>query len=72
MAKKITVTKTLKDFEDILPASIFIRIHHSYIININCIEKYIRGEGGQVLMKNGALLDVARRKKQEFLAAIGH
>ncbi len=69
--KKITVTKTLKDFEELLPASTFIRIHHSYIININCVEKYIKGEGGQVLMSNGTTLDVARRKKQEFLAAIG-
>jgi two-component system LytT family response regulator len=70
--KKITVAKTLKDFEELLPGSIFIRIHHSYIININCIEKYIRGEGGQVQMKNGAMLDVARRKKEDFLKIIGH
>jgi two-component system LytT family response regulator len=69
--KKITVSKTLKDFEDLLPASIFIRIHHSTIININCIEKYIKGEGGQVIMKNGVSLDVARRKKEEVLKIIG-
>ena len=70
--KKITVSKTLKDFEELLPQSVFIRIHHSYIININCIEKYVKGDGGQVLMKNGALLDVARRKKEEFMKIIGH
>ncbi len=70
--KKITVAKTLKDFEDLLPASIFIRIHHSYIININCIEKYIKGDGGQVMMRNGVLLDVARRKKEEVLKIIGN
>ena len=69
--RKITVTKTLKDFEDLLPASVFIRIHHSYIINKNLVEKYIKGEGGQVVMKNGILLDVARRKKEEFMKAIG-
>jgi len=70
--KKLTVAKTLKDFEELLPNSIFIRIHHSYIININCIEKYIKGEGGHVLMKNGVMLDVARRKKDEFLKIIGN
>ncbi|MEO6231730.1 MAG: LytTR family DNA-binding domain-containing protein [Ferruginibacter sp.] len=69
---KITVTKTLKDFEELLPSSVFIRIHHSYIINKNLIDKYIKGEGGQVLMKNGVILDVARRKKEEFMKAIGH
>ena len=70
--KKITIAKTLKDFEELLPSSIFTRIHHSYIININCIDKYIKGEGGQVVMKNGVTLDVARRKKEEFLKLIGH
>ena len=69
--EKITVTKTLKDFEELLPVSVFIRIHHSYIINKNLVEKYIKGEGGQVVMKNGIVLDVARRKKEEFLKSIG-
>jgi two-component system LytT family response regulator len=70
--RKITATKTLKDFEELLPATIFIRIHHSYLINKNGVEKYIRGDGGQVLMKNGVLLDVARRKKEEFMKAVGY
>ena len=69
---KLTVSKTLKDFEELLPPAIFIRIHHSYIINRNAVEKYIKGEGGQVVMKNGATLDVARRKKDEFMKAINH
>lgn len=69
---KITVAKTLKDFEELLPASVFIRIHHSYIINKNLVEKYINGKGGQVVMKNGVVLDVARRKKDEFMKAIGN
>lgn len=67
---KITVAKTLKEFEEILPQGIFIRIHHSYIINKNMVEKYIRGEGGQVIMKNGKVLDVSRRKKEFFIKAM--
>lgn len=69
---KITVSKTLKDFEDLLSHQVFIRIHHSHIINKNHIQKYIRGEGGQVMMSNGKILDVARRKKEEFMKAIGY
>ncbi len=69
---KITATKTLKYFEEILPSSIFIRNHHSYLINKNGVEKYIKGEGGQVVMKNGITLDVARIKKEEFMNAAGH
>jgi two-component system LytT family response regulator len=69
---KLTVAKTLKDFEELLPASIFLRIHHSYIINKNLVKKYIKGEGGQVVMNDDTVLDVARRKKEEFIKAMGH
>lgn len=68
---KYTVSKTLKDFEDMLPSD-FLRIHNSYIINKNYVEKYIRGDGGQVVLNNGTVLDVAKRKKAEFLKAIGY
>lgn len=69
--QKYLVSRTLKDFEDILPPETFIRIHHSHIINKHFVEKYIRGEGGQVVMRNGAVLDISKRKKSEFLEAIG-
>ncbi len=70
--KKYIVSRTLKDFEDMLPVEIFLRIHNSYIINKNYAEKYIRGEGGQVVLSNGSILDVSKRKKSEFLKAIGY
>jgi two-component system, LytTR family, response regulator len=70
--KKYIVSRTLKDFEDMLPDEIFLRIHNSYIINKNFVEKYIRGDGGQVVLSTGVTLDVAKRKKHEFLKAIGH
>lgn len=65
--KSILVTKLLGEFEEILKAYNFFRIHNSHLINISYIKKYIRGEGGQVEMQNGAVIDVARRKKEEFL-----
>ena len=70
--QKFLVSRTLKDFEELLPADIFIRIHHSSIINKFFVEKYIRGDGGQVVMRNGNVLDVSKRKKSEFLQAIGY
>lgn len=69
---KFIVSRTLKDFEDILSTDLFIRIHNSYIINKNFAKKYIRREGGQVVLSNGTTLDVAKRKKKEFLKAIRH
>ena len=67
---KITASKTLKDFEDMLPSDTFCRVHHSHIININQVKRYIKGEGGQVVLTNGTVIDVSRRKKEEFLLAI--
>jgi two-component system LytT family response regulator len=69
-SKKFIVCQTLKIFEEMLPADTFIRIHNSYIINKNFVEKYIRGEGGQVVLSNGIALDVSKRKKGDFLKAI--
>jgi two-component system LytT family response regulator len=69
--QKLLVSRTLKDFEDILPSDTFLRIHHSTVINKYYVEKYIRGDGGQVVMRHGKVLDVSKRKKSEFLQAIG-
>ncbi len=71
-SKKFVVCQTLKNFEDMLPTDTFIRIHNSFIINKNFAEKYIRGDGGQVVLSNGVALDVSKRKKAEFLRAIGY
>ncbi len=65
--KSILVTKLLKDFEELLTPYRFFRVHHSHLINLNYIKKYIRGLGGQVLMENGDVIDVAKRKKEEFI-----
>jgi len=69
---KYVVSRTIKDFEDLLPDATFIRIHNSYIINKDYLEKYERGDGGQVIMSNGVRLDVSKRKKAEFLKAMGY
>ncbi|MFS8083687.1 MAG: LytR/AlgR family response regulator transcription factor [Ginsengibacter sp.] len=67
---KLIASKTLKDFEELLPTDIFIRIHHSHLINLNYIKRYIKGDGGQIELQDGKIVDVARRKKEEFLKAI--
>jgi two-component system LytT family response regulator len=65
------VTRLLKDFEDMLAPYRFYRIHNSHLINLSYISKYLRGEGGQVVMQNGEIIDVSRRKKEDFLKMIG-
>ncbi|QLG44383.1 LytR/AlgR family response regulator transcription factor [Costertonia aggregata] len=65
--KKITVSKTLKEFENILPETDFCRIHHSTLVNMAHVVKYIKGEGGYVIISNDGHLNVSRRKKEHFL-----
>ncbi len=69
---KLIASKTLKEFEELLPGDIFFRTHHSHLINLNFIRKYIKGDGGQIELKNGDFVDVSRRKKDDFLKAIGY
>ncbi len=69
---KITASKTLKEFEELLPADVFFRAHHSHIINLGYIKRYIKGDGGQIELQTGVYVDVSRRKKEEFLKAIGY
>lgn len=68
--KTLMVTKLLKDFEDMLIPYHFYRIHNSHLINLNYIQKYVRGNGGRVIMQDGTTIEVARRKKEEFLKMI--
>ncbi len=68
--KKITVSKTLKDFENILPETDFCRIHHATLVNLAHVTKYVKGEGGYVLVTGRRHLDVSRRKKEAFLQAL--
>lgn len=66
--KQLTVSRTLKEFEDMLPEDQFSRVHQSFIINHNFIKRYNRGRGGSIEMDDGTYIEVSMRKKDEFLA----
>lgn len=66
--RKILLSKKLGDAEDILKGNDqFFRAHKSYIINLHFVEKYIRGEGGEIIMEDGTSISLSRNKKDEFL-----
>lgn len=65
--KSMLATRKIKEFENLLSTYEFFRVHRSHLINLNYIEKYYKGTGGYVVMSDGKALDVARRKKEEFL-----
>jgi two-component system, LytTR family, response regulator len=65
--RKVMVSQTLKEYDSILTPLGFFRVHHSALVNTEAIQQYNRGDGGQVVLKNGQILDVSRRKKDELL-----
>ena len=65
--KTFLTTKNLKDFEGILPDDMFCRIHHGHIVNIQFIGKVQKGRGGSVTMKDGKVLEIAVRRKDDFM-----
>lgn len=68
--EQIVVSRTMKDCEEILAPIGFCRVHQSHLINLQHVKRYIKGEGGQVIMDDGSNLEISRRKKEEFLAAL--
>lgn len=67
---KIFVSKTLGEIEAQLNPAQFIRIHASHVINIDHIKKFLKEDGGIVLMSDGMKIPVSRRKKQEFMERV--
>jgi two-component system LytT family response regulator len=63
----VLISKTLKEVEDVLETKGFCRVHHGYLINVRYVQRYIRGDGGEVIMENNKNIPVSRNKKQEFL-----
>ena len=56
-------SKTLKEFENLLEESVFIRIHKSFLVNVKYIDKYSPKEGGSLLLKSGQKVPFSRRKR---------
>jgi len=64
---KYVVAKSIGEYESILPQKEFFRSHKSYLINIRAVRKYVRNDGYFVEMSDGTLVEISRRRKDEFL-----
>ena len=65
--RRITSAKTLKDYEQQLDPAFFFRVHKTNLINTKQVKRYMRGENAYVIMQDDSHVDVARRKKSDFL-----
>jgi two-component system LytT family response regulator len=63
----VQVSKSMKEIESLLPVEIFLRVHHSAIINLMYVDKYHPGENNTIELIGGNLVPLSRRRKSDFL-----
>lgn len=68
---KIISTYTLKKMDELLSEEHFYRVHKSFILNVNFVDRILKGNGGAVVMANKAEIPIARRKKDQFFNLLG-
>jgi len=68
--KTVTVSKPLAEYDQLLQDTSFLRVHKSFLVNMMHVKEYQRGEGGLVIMSNGAEIEISRRKKDIFLMKV--
>jgi two-component system, LytTR family, response regulator len=66
--RKILVSRNLKEYQELLSERNFFRPHHSHLINLEYVKKYIRHEGNSALMTDGSLIPISRNNRELFLA----
>lgn len=70
--KKIVASRTLGEYEQMFNEDNFFRVHRSHLINLEHVKKYIKGEGGYVVMTDNSQVEVSRRNKNDFLEKLSH
>lgn len=68
--RPVVLSKSLREFEELLNNPDFFRAHNSYLVNLKQVQKIVRTDGGEIFMRNGKSLPVARAKKAELLGMI--
>ena len=65
--QKITASKTIKAYEELLAPFNFYRVHKRHVINLNYMKKFVKGDGGYLIMDDGMKIEVSRRRRPAFM-----
>lgn len=65
--RKLVVSKHLKGYENLLEGAPFMRVHNKYLINLEEVQRFVKSEGGYILMKNGDQVSISPKKRDEFM-----
>jgi two-component system LytT family response regulator len=68
--EKILVSRTLKEFEEMLSEYNFVRVHQSHLVNLSHVIRYDKGDGGTLIMSDNSEVPVSFRKKDDLMKAI--
>ena len=68
---KLVVSRTLRDVEELLVPYGFLRIHHSFLVNLKMVSKYHKADGGAIVLAQGVHLPVSRQRRDEVMAVLG-
>ena len=68
--ERITASKTIKSFEDMLGPYNFYRVHKRHVINLNYMRKFVKGDGGYLIMDDEKRIEVSRRRRPAFMEQI--
>jgi len=68
--EKITASRTIKSYEELLSSVNFYRVHKSHLINLNYMRKFIKGDGGYLIMDDEKKIEVSRRRRPAFMLRI--
>lgn len=69
--KQVLVTRTLKEFEDMLESDGFLRVHHSHLINLKHLKEFIKTDGGYAIMSDNSQVPVSVRKREHLMKILG-
>lgn len=68
--EKILVCRPLKEYDELLGKSGFLRVHQSHLVNLKSVKEYKKGDGGSAILDDGTEVYIARRRKEAFLSAM--
>lgn len=70
--KRVLASRNLKEFDEMLPTTLFLRTHQSYIVQILLVKQLIKTDSGDMaVMQSGAQVPIARRKKEIVKSILG-
>jgi two-component system, LytTR family, response regulator len=65
--RKLMISAGLKHYEELLPETEFIRVHHHHLINMHHVIRFLKEDGGYAIMSDGSKIEISRRKKEAFM-----